>query len=410
MSRPFPLLLAGVIVVVSACGSQDPVPTSSSEPDSRASPTERPTPEPGAPELEVTVVQSGLSVPWDIAFLPDGTMLVTERQGRIRVFASGEKDAELLRTIEVPDVRAVGESGLMGIEVDVDFDGNPFVYICASRDPPSGLWVNELLRYTVGDNGILTLDGPVFDEPMRARRQHNGCAVEMDTDRRLWVSMGDTGAGSAGWPQDPERLNGKILRINADGSVPDDNPVWPGASEPSYAVTIGHRNPQGIAIEPSTGQVFATEHGTTTDDEINRIVPGTNYGWACYTGTGNPGRAPKEECGPAEDYAEPAWASGDPTLATSGAVFLEGDQWGSWVGSLIVATLKEQDLRRFVLNDDGTTLEEVDVLLDHEFGRLRGAILGPDGALYVTTSNFSNGRKPRPEIFEDLIIRVAPAS
>jgi glucose/arabinose dehydrogenase len=443
MRRPFPLLLVGVIVLAMAwpiaalvalvldrsdgvavqptgspaaepTRSSDAEPTGATSTEPTASPTPRPTPDPEAPELEVTVVQTGLSVPWDLAFTPDGTMLVTERRGRLRVFASGEKDAELLRTIEIPDVRAVGESGTMGIDVDVDFDANPFVYVCSSRDADGDgrrePWVNELLRYTVGEDGDLTLDGPLFDGPMRARRQHNGCAVEMDADRRLWISMGDTGAGPAGWPQDPERLHGKILRINADGSVPDDNPVWPGATEPSYAYSMGHRNPQGIAIHPATGQVYASEHGTGVDDEINRIVAGSNYGWACYTGPGNPGRQPPEECGPAEDYTPPAWASGEPTLATSGAVFLEGEQWGSWEGSLIVSTLKEQDLRRFVLSEDGTTLQEADVLLDQEFGRLRGAVLGPDGALYVTTSNFSNGQQPRPEIFEDLIIRVAPAS
>jgi glucose/arabinose dehydrogenase len=417
-SRPAPILLAGlgfvalmvvggivvILVLRTPAGVKPPPPPSS--------------PPPGNAGLKVTVIQSGLSVPWDLAFAPDGKMLVTERRGRLRIYASAEKDAELLQEIDIPDVLSVGESGAMGIAIDVDFADHPYIYICASRDPDGedrpAPWVNQLIRYEVDADWHLTFDGPLFDDPVpRAFRQHDGCAVQMDDTRHIWMSMGDTLKGAKGWPQDPARLNGKILRINADGSVPDDNPVWPGADGPSYVYTIGHRNPQGIAFQPGTGEVYASEHGTMVDDEINHIVAGTNYGWACYLDTDEPGIAPREDCPPPDQFTPPAWASGAPTLATSGCVFLEGSQWGDWEGSLIVSTLKQQDLRRFVFNEDGTA-HEADILLDGQFGRLRGVVLGPDGALYVSTSNLSNaskeGHTPQPEVFADVIVRVERTS
>jgi glucose/arabinose dehydrogenase len=362
----------------------------------------------GAPNLRTTVVESGLNVPWDMAFTPDGMMLVTEREGRIRVYAGLEPDAELLATVTVPGVRAEGEAGLMGIAVDRDLAANPFVYVCASLDTdgPDGAapWHNELLRYRLAPNGRLTLDGPLFAEPMAAAIHHNGCAVEMDESRHIWMTMGDgnISAAEVNPPQDPNSLNGKVLRLNADGSVPADNPILPGATGRSAVYSMGHRNPQGIAIR-TDGLVLAAEHGTDTDDEVNRIVAGGNYGYACWSGSANPGPAQDgsagEQCGLARDYLPPLWASGNPTLATSGAVFLPDAGWGGWGGSLIVSTLKESDLRRFVLSADDTRLTLAETLLDNAFGRLRAVVIGPDGALYVSTSNADGN---------DRIIRIEP--
>jgi glucose/arabinose dehydrogenase len=357
-------------------------------------------------ELTTTVVQSGLNVPWDLAFTPDGLMLVTEREGRIRVYASGEPGADLLSTTLVPDVRAEGEAGLMGIGVDRDLAANPFVYVCASLDSdgPDGEapWHNVLLRYRLAD-GTLTFDEPIFEEPMVAAIHHDGCAVEMDAARHIWLTMGDgnISAFDVNPPQDPDSLNGKILRLNADGSLPVDNPMLPGAAGRSAVYSMGHRNPQGLAIR-ADGLILAAEHGTDSDDEVNHIIAGGNYGYACWSGAANPGPAQDgsagQRCGPASDYLPPLWASGNPTLATSGAAFLPDDGWGSWGGSLIVSTLKEGDLRRFVLSDGDRRLAMVATLLDQEFGRLRAVVIGPQGELYLSTSN-ANGN--------DQIIRVA---
>jgi glucose/arabinose dehydrogenase len=374
-------------------------------------------PEPPARgDLTVTVVQAGLSVPWDIAFAPDGRMLVTERSGAIRVYESGEPNAGLIEQVSVPDLRPRGESGLMGIAVDMDFGQNPFVYVCASRDPDGedgpAQWVNQLLRYNLGEDSTLEFDSVLFEQPPRANRQHNGCALEMDSDRKIWMTVGDALKAAANIPQDPTSLNGKILRINADGSVPGDNPVFEGTAAPTMVYSLGHRNPQGIAFHPESGHLYATEHGTGINDEINRIVPGGNYGWPCYTGVDGEGQPDVTDCPPHSAFRPPAWASGEPTLAVSGSTFLSGDLWGDWQNSFVVACLKERDLRRFVVSADGETVEMADVLLNEQFGRLRAAVLAPDGALYVTTSNQANASgadgSPQPDLQRDVIIRIAP--
>jgi glucose/arabinose dehydrogenase len=327
--------------------------------------------------LRTETVQDGLEHPWDIAFAADGRMLVTERIGRVRVYASGEPGAELLHTADIADVRAELESGLMGIAVLDDT-----VFVCASRDPGGDggdPWRVDLMRASLAGDGSLSVFERVAIGPTTGGPRHQGCAVEVDADEQLWVSIGDANQpAGANRTQDPVHLNGKILRLNPDGTPAEGSPF----ESPVYS--LGHRNPQGIAIR-SDGFVIAAEHGTDTNDELNVIVPGGNYGYPCVTGAGDPGPI-TDGCGPARDYIAPAWASGSPTLATSGATFLIGQQWGEWEGDLVVSTLKEEDLRRFSVSPDGeVTFEQT--LLDGRFGRLRAVVIGPDGALYVSTTN-----------------------
>ena len=345
-----------------------------------------------APNMSTAVVQSQLSHPWDVAFLPDGQMLVTERPGRVRVYASGSPNARLVRTVTIPGVNALGEAGLMGIAVDIDFASNRFVYLCASRTS-SGAWRNEVLRYAIrGDGswgGLKVLVGG-----MLANTIHNGCAVEMARDGRLWVSMGD--ANNQPLAQNRNSLNGKILRMNREGGTPTDNPVINGRKNIVYS--MGHRNPQGIAFRPGTNQVYAVEHGPGTNDEVNLIVAGGNYGWPCYTGASTPNNL-ISGCGPASSYRAPLWQSGSPTLATSGGTFVAGSQWGDYNGHLFVSTLKEADVRRFSINAAGTALGGPATHFNGSWGRLRASVLGPGGQLYLTTSDGS-----------DQVIRVRPAA
>ena len=335
----------------------------------------------GAPTLTDTVIQSNLSVPWDLAFAPDGRLFVTERMGQILMFESGKPNAKRLSSTRV-DVHSMGEAGLMGITVDPGFATNGFLYVCASR-LDAGEWRNEILRYKASAD-TTTFDGYVIRSGILAASIHDGCRLMFGKDGKLWATMGENGNGKLA--QDPNNLNGKILRLNADGTVPDDNPILPGATKRTYAYSMGHRNPQGLAVQPGTDVVFEVEHGATTNDEINILAGGKNYGWPEQEGFG----------GAARGFAEPIWTSGAVTYATSGATFVSGQAWGSWSGSLFVATLKEQDLRRFEVN--GTTVVPKEVLYDQKYGRLRSIVLGPDGALYVTTSNGSGDR----------IVRIAP--
>ncbi|MDQ6858096.1 MAG: PQQ-dependent sugar dehydrogenase [Chloroflexota bacterium] len=336
----------------------------------------------GAPVIVDTVIQSGLSIPWDIAFAPDGRMFMTERMGNIVIFESAQPNAKRLGSMKVPDVHSMGEAGLMGIVLDPAFGTNGFVYVCASR-MDNGEWRNQILRYRAGTDS-LSFDSYVLRPGPLAASIHDGCRLRFGPDGKLWVTMGENGNGRLA--QDPTSLNGKILRVNADGTIPADNPTLAGAGGRTYAYSMGHRNPQGLAFQPGTDVIFEIEHGATTNDEINILQPGKNYGWPDQEGVG----------GTAKGFTDPIWTSGSVTYATSGAAFVTGPEWGDWAGSLFVATLKEQDLRRFAVS--GTSVVPKDVLLDQKYGRLRSVVQGPDGALYVTTSNGSGDR----------IIRVAP--
>ncbi|HJP70912.1 MAG TPA: PQQ-dependent sugar dehydrogenase [Candidatus Limnocylindria bacterium] len=334
---------------------------------------------PGDPAT-TQVIQDELDHPWDIAFAPDGRMLVTERIGRVLVFASAEPGAELLSTTTIPDVRAELESGLMGIAVD-----GTTVYVCASRDPGGDggePWRVDLMQATLAPDGSLSaFESLPIGETIGGPR-HQGCAVEA-AEGFLWVTIGDANMPAEGVAQRTDTLNGKVLRLELDGSVPDDNPF----DSPIYS--LGHRNPQGIAIRED-GLILDVEHGTDTNDEINVIQVGGNYGYPCWTGAADVGPA-QDGCGPSSDYLAPAWASGSPTLATSGAAFLTGGAWGDWDGDLIVSTLKEEDLRRFSVSAGGEVAYQ-ETLLDGRFGRLRAVVIGPDGALYVSSSNGSTDR------------------
>ncbi len=217
---------------------------------------------------------------------------------------------------------------------------------------------------------------------MRANFTHNGCAVEYGPDGKLWVSMGD--AGDLSLPQRLGRLNGKILRMNTDGSVPADNPF-----SGSRVYSRGHRNPQGIAFRPRTGRAYAVEHGPDVHDEINRLRAGGNYGWPCWTGTNTPGPGGSDNCRSASSYDTPAWSSGSSTIATSGAAFVRGPNWEAYRGDLFVATLKESDARRFEIRQRGRVAVPQSTLFNGRFGRLRAMVRGPgrNHSLYTTTSN-----------------------
>ncbi len=348
-----------------------------------------------APRLRTTVVQNGLVHPWDVAFAPGGQMFVTERPGRVRVFKSGGKDTPLLATTTISNVHAAGEAGVMGIAVDPNFAENRLIYVCASRDH-DGKWRNQVLRYRVKAGWRLEFDRYVIRRGMRANTIHNGCAVEIGPDGKVWVSMGD--AANEALAQNPDSRNGKILRVNRNGSVPSDNPILPGSSGRSIVYSMGHRNPQGIAFHPGSGRVYAVEHGPDRSDEINWIRPGRNYGWPCVTGNNSSYHPGTPGCSQNGPFVKPAWHSGSSTIATSGAAFARGSAWESYRNQLFVAQLKEQDLRRFKIIDDGRTAVRRQTYFNERWGRLRGVASGPGKKLWITTSNGSNDR----------IVRIAP--
>jgi glucose/arabinose dehydrogenase len=344
------------------------------------------------PSLKTSVVQKGLVNPWDIAFAPGGQMFVTERPGRVRVYRRGGWHAKLLATTSLYGVRAEGEAGVMGIALHPNFNRYRFAYICVSRQY-AGQWLNQLIKYEVDSTWHLVHKKNLVAFGAKANTIHNGCAVEIGPDGKIWMSMGD--AGNANRAQDPTSLNGKILRLNRNGSVPADNPIMPGATQRTIVYSMGHRNPQGIAFHPGNGRVYAVEHGPAVNDEINWIRPGLNYGWPCVTGFGTP----YQTClAGTAGFTDPVWASGGSTIANSGGAFMDGANWGTYDNQLLTAQLKESDLRRYRIKSAGTVATRMATYFNETWGRLRAVTLGPGNRIWITTSNGSN----------DKVIRITP--
>jgi glucose/arabinose dehydrogenase len=331
---------------------------------------------PAAPaEPRVTVVASGLEVPWALAFAPDGRLFVTERPGRIGVVEAGR-----VRPVATLPVEARGEAGLMGLALDPRFGDNGRMYACYTTRKGDDL-VNRVVALRFLDGRARQERALVDDLP--AASIHDGCRLKFGPDGRLYITTGD--AGRSRLAQRHDSLAGKVLRIEGDGSVPADNP-FPG----SPIWSLGHRNPQGIAWHRS-GRLVAAEHGPSGfpggHDEINLILPGRNYGWPEVSGRGGDAR-----------FAEPVLESGRDTWAPSGIAFLGDD--------LYVAALRGRRLLRIAFTPDLGAVTRVTALLAGSHGRLRDVVAGPDGALYVTTSNRDGRGSPAPD--DDRILRVAP--
>jgi glucose/arabinose dehydrogenase len=341
-----------------------------------------PAPSSTSPAIADVVVQTGLVVPWDIAVAPDGRLFVTERPGTIDVFASTAPMAKRVVSTQIPGVRAMGEAGALGLALDPEFATNGLLYVCASRTDGAD-WRNQVLRYKL-TGATLALDGVVLRAGPVAAGIHDACRIRFGPDRKLWIVTGDAGQGPLA--QDVGSLNGKVLRMNADGTVPTDNPTIKGAATPSLVYALGLRNPGGLAFDPSTGTGYVADAGDQAQDEVDVVSASANFGWPTVSGAG----------GAARGFTDPAWTSGATNIAVAGAVFISGEQWGAWNGSLIVATLKDQDLRRFTV--DGVRAQLHEILLGKKYGRLRAVSEGPDGSLLVATSN-GNG---------DRIVRITP--
>ena len=357
--------------------------------DSPSTPDPSPTP-PGdivtaadGTRFAVDVVAQNLEIPWAMAFAPDGRMFVTERPGRVRVFERGQLLAAPALTLT--DVAAVGEGGVLGIAVHPDFSANHFVFLAYTARLAGGGRETRVVRYREVGN---TLGEPaVLLDQVGAADNHDGARVRFGPDRKLYVTMGDT--ASPPTAQDLGTLTGKILRLNDDGSVPGDNPF---AGSPIFS--YGHRNPQGIDWHPVTGEPWGSEHGQTGNDEINRLQPGRNYGWPVIEGDQT--RAGMET--PILFFS--------PSIAPSGASFYTGTTIAGFRQNLFVGTLAGQHLLRIRFDpNDPNRVAGTERLLAGRFGRIRDVVNGPDGSLYLCTSN-RDGRNT-PVATDDRIVRLS---
>jgi len=368
--RPRPALVLTVAVLVAAgCGDDEAPPTPGGD-ESRGNEQALLR----APEAKLETVATGLEVPWDMAFLPDGSALVTERPGRVRrLSAEGELDPEPVA--EVP-VLATGEGGLLGIAADPRFDRNPFVYLY--RTTESG---NEVARYRY-EGGELTEDTVIL-HGIAASSIHDGGRIRFGPDERLYVSTGDAAQDETA--QDPDSLNGKLLALEP-GAYRGAGADGDGAE----IVSLGHRNPQGFAWQPGTDRLYENEHGPEGFDEVNLIERGRNYGWPEAVGPDHEGFA-----APIAIYEE--------SIAPSGATFvtLPGSEW---TGDYLVGALVGEQIRRLRFEGSEVTVDEP--LYEAELGRVRAVVEGPDGALYALTSNRDGRGTPTAE--DDRILRIIP--
>jgi len=329
---------------------------------------------------KVETVVEDLEIPWGMAFLPDNSILITEKKGQLIHFKDGTKT----EISGLPEIYVRGQGGLLDIALDPDYKSNGWIYISYSSDlEKSDKGGNTtLMRGKLSNNLLVNHETLYKATPNTKKGQHFGSRISFDKDGYLYFSIGDRGNRDEN-PQDITRDGGKVYRINSDGSIPSDNPFLDSAGAKTAIYSYGHRNPQGMAMHPDTGEIWTHEHGPQGGDEINIIAPGKNYGWPKityginYSGT----KITDDTALPGMEQPLHYW---DPSIAPSGMAFVTGDRYPSWKGNLLVGSLKFQYIARCVLRDNKVVEEEKIV---QDFGRVRSIRLDNDGYIHVGIEN-----------------------
>ena len=342
------------------------------------------------PELGVKVetVAEKLTIPWSIDWAPDGTIFFTERNGNLRIITpDGNLQKEPLLSLGVAGV----EGGMLGIAVDPKYQDNNYIYLYYTYNEFIST-SNKVVRYQVNLEDKKITEDKVLIDGIPGGPFHDGGRIKFGPDGKLYITTGD--AGNPALSQDLESSAGKILRINSDGSMPEDNPF-----EDSLVYSFGHRNPQGIDWD-SVGNLVATEHGPSglrgiAHDEINLIIPKGNYGWPDIIGDETK-----------KGLLNPILHSGKDTWAPSGGVFYNNDEFPQWSGKYFVATLRGTHLHMIDFDLENNKVISHEKLFENEFGRLRDVAQAPDGSLFILTSN-QDGRG-NPISSDDRILRITP--
>jgi len=386
MRRTLPALLGLALLLTLGASPGQAAPRH--EPDRAAVPT---------PTLRVSVVARGLDLPWDVQALPSGRLLITERTSkRLLTLYRGR-----LTRISYPTstVWAQGETGLMSLAVDPDFQKNRRFYTCQGSYRSGGGHDIKVMAWRLGPrNAQATLQRRLLTGLPTTSGRHGGCRLLIGPSGALVVGTGDATVGTN--PRNRASLGGKTLRLNRFSGRPwPSNPfIRSDTLRTRYLLTFGHRNVQGLAVR-ANGQLWSVEHGSDRDDEVNRLVPGGDYGWNPVPGY--------DESVPMTDQSLPGpqigarWRSGAPTLATSGATFVSGRKWGSYSGTMAVAALKANRMLFIRFDRAGRLVGVRTPPALRQFGRLRSVSTAPNGDLLVTTSN-GGGR--------DRVLRVTPSA
>ncbi len=344
--------------------------------------------------LVTRAVATNLDTPWEILWGPDDYIWFTERPGRVsRV---NPETSEVFEIIDIGDVRENGEGGLLGMVLDPDFQENNYFYVAYDYNAEGNKYSEKIVRYTYNPSTGKAASPLILFDNIDAAGNHNGNRLIITPDKKLLFTTGD--AGNSGNAQNVNTVNGKIMRINLDGTIPEDNPI---SGNPVWS--WGHRNPQGLAYSPDSSILYSSEHGPANDDEINIIMKGRNYGWPDVEGYCD-SDAEISFCNDS-NVVEPimAWT---PTLAVAGLVYYNSELIPEWKNSLLLVSLKASKITQLLLDDTGTSIDSSTDFFTNEFGRLRDLCISPDGKVYVATSNRDGRGNPKSD--DDKIIEIAP--
>lgn len=332
-------------------------------------------------KFELDTVASGMKSPWGMTFLSNGDMLVTEKSGTLyRVTSSGAQE----KVEGLPTVVDKGQGGLLDVELHPKFNENQVIYLSYSKQHPqdADLATTAIFRAKLVGNRLTEGKDIFVAEPYAKTRHHYGSRLEFDKNGYLFFSVGDRGNQN----ENPQNLNsdcGKIHRINDDGSIPSDNPFVNTAGARPSIFSYGHRNPQGVAMNPATGKIWTHEHGPRGGDEINISESGKNYGWPVisyginYNGTTFTNLTAKEGMEQPLTY----WV---PSIAPCGMTFVKGNRYPSWSGSLLVGSLRFKYLNLCKIENNKVVSQE---LLMKNIGRVRNVEIGKDGYIYVAVED-----------------------
>ncbi|GAB5410607.1 MAG: PQQ-dependent sugar dehydrogenase [Balneolaceae bacterium] len=332
------------------------------------------------PDMEYSyeLVTGGIEVPWGMAWLPNGDMLVTDRGGKLYIYRNDE-------LMEVPseslptDIYANGQGGFLDVDVHPNYNENGWIYFTYSSSDGEEDGANTaLIRAKIIDDKLSSIETLYKATPNTTRGQHYGSRIEFDKDGYLFLSIGDRGNRNE-LPQDITKDAGKIYRFMDDGSIPSDNPFVNEAGAKTAIYSYGHRNPQGMAMNPATGKIWAHEHGPRGGDELNLIQPGKNYGWPIISYGINYSGTPFAEDTARAGMEQPLkyWV---PSIAPSGMTFVTGDKYPHWTGHLLIGSLKFNYIELVMLDGDIVTGTEKMV---EGIGRVRSLKQAPDGTIYA---------------------------
>lgn len=334
--------------------------------------------------LTVTEVAAGLDHPWSIAFISNNDWLVTERAGRLRRITDGKLLADPISGL--PEIASVGQGGLLDVALHPDFNNNRLVYLSYVGED-DGTYGTEVVYGQLDGNHLKDAKVIFKALPKSTGGRHFGSRLAFDENNMLYISLGDRGSKESA--QKLSQHPGSIIRLHADGKVPDNNPFAHDINALPEIYSYGHRNVQGLAFDKQTNTLWAHEHGPQGGDELNQVIAGQNYGWPTITFGANYGTGTSIGIGTKNPGMLQPITYWDPSIAPSGLAIVNGEKYPNWQNNLLVGALKFQLVARIELKENTVTHEER--MLEGKLGRIRDIKQSPDGVIYLLT-DADNGK------------------